>query len=164
KRTPLLGAINMGGLRAMNLLVPAIWIDRIPDQQLVIIAAAGYGIYILSVTLLGILEDAPRVQRRTVLGLVSIPPVTVALILSGATPNPWPAAAIGFLLAGWLVWRHRAGEWDQGRIRGAMMWLLLGTMIYTGLLALACGRWPEALAILAMILPARLIARTIALT
>lgn len=160
KKNPLVGAINMGSLRAMNLLVPAISIDRFPS--LALIAAAGYGIYILSVTLLGILEDAPRVQRRAVLGLVTIPPLTAALILFGK--NPWPAGTIGLALAGCLIWRHRAGEWDQRRIRGAMMWLLLGTMVYTGLLALACGRWPESLAILAMILPARLVARTIALT
>lgn len=164
KQNPLVGAINMGGLRAMNLLVPAISIDQIPSLRLVLTAAAGYAIYILSVTLLGILEDAPRVQRRAVLGLVSVPPLTASLVLYGATPHPWPAAAIGFLLAGWLLWCHRAGEWDQHRIRGAMMWLLLGTMVYTGLLALACARWPEAVAILLMILPARLVARTIALT
>ena len=45
-----------------------------------------------------------------------------------------------------------------------MMWLLLGTMVYTGLLAMACGRWLEAAAIFVMIIPARWIARTIALT
>lgn len=164
KKSPLLGAINMGTLRAMNLLVPAAWIDPSPENQLVFIAAAGYGIYILSVTLLGILEDAPRASRRAVLGLVCVPPLTSSLILYAATPHPWPAAGLGFALSTCLLWHSRSGEWDQRRIRGVMMWLLLGTMLYTGLLALACGRWPEAAVILLMIPPARWIARTISLT
>ncbi len=164
KKSPLLGAINMGTLRAMNLLVPAAWIDQMPESQLAFIAAAGYAVYILSVTLLGILEDAPRAQRRAVLGLVCVPPLTSSLILYAAAPQPWPAAAIGFALSSCLLWHYRAGEWDQARIRSVMMWLLLGTMLYTGLLAMACGRWFEAIAILLMILPARWIARTISLT
>jgi NhaP-type Na+/H+ or K+/H+ antiporter len=45
-----------------------------------------------------------------------------------------------------------------------MMFLLLGTMLYTALLTLAAGRWPEALGIALAILLARRIARSIALT
>ncbi len=164
KHNALGGALAMGSLRGMNLLVPAIWVNQVPDLRLVLVAAAGYAIYIISITLLGILEDTDHVKRRAVLGLVTVPPLTAALILYAATPQRWPAAAIGLVLAGWMLWRHRVGEWDRDRIRGAMMWLLLGTMLYTGLLAMACGRWPESLAIFAMILPARLIARRIALT
>ena len=65
----------------------------------------------------------------------------------------------------WFLRRNtRTRTWDQAAIRRSMMFLLLGTMLYTGLLALAAGRPYEALAIVAAIAPARWIARRIALT
>jgi hypothetical protein len=58
----------------------------------------------------------------------------------------------------------RTANWDQAAIRRSMTFLLLGTMLYTALLTLAAGRYLEAIAIAAAILPARWIARRIALT
>ena len=45
-----------------------------------------------------------------------------------------------------------------------MMYLLLGTMLYTAFLTWAAGRWPEAIGIALAIPIARKIARYIALT
>lgn len=158
--TPL-GAVTMGCLRGMNLLSPAVFAGSELGQ--LIVPSAVYAIYIVSVTLLGALEDAPRVQRRVVLGLISIPPLSASLAIY-AQPSPWPAAGIAFgLSAVFLLW-GRQQVWKTETMRAAMTWLLLGTMIYTGLLAMSHDRLFEALIILAAIMPARLIARRISLT
>jgi hypothetical protein len=65
----------------------------------------------------------------------------------------------------WFLRRNaRTTEWTQPEIRRSMMFLLLGTMLYTAMLTLAAGRWPEAVGILLAIPIARRIARSIALT
>jgi hypothetical protein len=77
----------------------------------------------------------------------------------------WPAPAIAAVPAGWALFRaSRIRTWDQAAIRGSMTILLLGTMVYTALLALAASRPFEAAAIAAAIVPARWISRRIALT
>ena len=58
----------------------------------------------------------------------------------------------------------RMRAWPQAEIRRSMGFLLLGTMLYTGGLALAGGRGDVAAAIVLAIAPARWIARRIALT
>ena len=65
----------------------------------------------------------------------------------------------------WFLRRNaRTRDWSQAEIRKSMMYLLLGTMLYTSLLTLAAGRPVEASAIAASIPAARAIARKIALT
>ena len=155
------GAITMGCLRGMNLLAPAVFAGA--ELGKLIVPATVYGIYIVAVTLLGALEDASRVRRRVVLGLISIPPLTASLAIY-AQPNPWPAAGIAFGLSAVFLLRGRQQEWNTATIRWAMTWLLLGTMLYTGLLAMSNNRGWEALIILAAIVPARLISRRISLT
>jgi hypothetical protein len=92
------------------------------------------------------------------------PPLSASLALLGM-PQPWPAAAIAFVLTGVFTARMRTIRvWDQAAIRGSMMWLLLGTMLYTGLLCLSAGRLGEALAVLVALLAARWVSRRIALT
>ena len=172
-----LGALSMGTLRGLNLLAPAAFLCDAPLSQLLLpaglqgdvqfdvarIAAAGYALYIVAITLLGVLEDADRVRRQAVQGLVAVPPIT-AVLVACSLPERWPATAIAVVLAGWMFLRFRGVTWNQPTIRQAMMWLLLGTMLYTGLLALGTGRLIEALIIVAMIVPARLIAWRISLT
>ena len=60
--------------------------------------------------------------------------------------------------------RTHSTDWDQTAIRGSMTWLLLGTMLYTGLLCMSAGRYAESVAVLLAVLPARWISRRIALT
>src|SRR5213078_1795559 len=97
--------------------------------------------------------------------LLAVPPLAVLAALAIVQGGPWPAPALACVpIAAFALRAVRVAEWNQRSIRGAMLWLLLGTMIYTSLLCVARGRWPEALAILAAIVPARLIARAIALT
>ena len=169
KTNALAGALTMGSLRAMNLSVPFVAAQQNAEESITTTLremaqpAIGYFLYIIAVTFLGILEDSRKVQRRAVLGLISIPPIACVLVIL-ALPQRWPASAIAMVLAGVFLWRHRDVEWDQKSIRGAMMWLLLGTMLYTSLLALGNGRWIESLIIVAMLLTARVIARRIALT
>ena len=77
----------------------------------------------------------------------------------------WPAPAIAAAPALWFLRRNaRTGAWPQAEIRRSMMYLLLGTMIYTALLAGAAGDWVAAGSIALAIPVARRIAKTIALT
>ena len=76
-----------------------------------------------------------------------------------------PTTAWGGLAAIALARRNRlVSQWTQAEIRKSMMFLLLGTMLYTSLLCLTAARHAEALAVLAAVLPARWIARRISLT
>jgi hypothetical protein len=67
------------------------------------------------------------------------------------------------LVLAWFA-RHRHEEWGRAEVRAAMTWLLLGTMAYTSLLCLAADHGWAALLVALMVLPARHIARSIALT
>jgi hypothetical protein len=65
----------------------------------------------------------------------------------------------------WFLRRNTLQRtWDRAAIRRSMMWLLLGTMLYTALLCVAVDRFVAAAAIGAAIPVARAIARRIALT
>lgn len=164
KANAITGALVMGSLRALNLAAGAVVVTATAPPRVVVIAAATYGLYIVAVTLLGILEDHQQVRRRTVVSIQLVPPLSASLALLGM-PQPWPAAAIAFLLTGVFTARMRTIRvWDQAAIRGSMMWLLLGTMLYTGLLCLSAGRLIEALTVLVALLAARWVSRRIALT
>jgi 4-hydroxybenzoate polyprenyltransferase len=164
KARALLGALLMGALRALNLLAGGVALTGEVPPRALLIAAGAYALYIVAVTVLGIFEDEERVKPRAVQSIQLVPPLSAALACL-AMPQPWPAAAIAFVLAGVFLARVRAvREWTQASIRGSMTWLLLGTMLYTGLLCLASGRGYEALAIVAAVPIARAIARRIALT
>lgn len=162
-----LAALTMGTLRAGNLLAGAVVATggSLPDDRAALAIALGYGLYIVAVTLLGGFEDDPTVRARAVVGVQSVPPLVVSLGLL-TLPERTPAAWIGIALALWFGSRvRRQGEhWDQAAIRRSMTWLLLGTMVFTSLVCLGCGRPWEAVGIAAAILPARMISRRIALT
>jgi 4-hydroxybenzoate polyprenyltransferase len=164
KARALAGALLMGALRALNLLAGGVALTGAFPPRPLLIAAGAYGLYIVAVTVLGILEDDERVKPRTVESIQLVPPVCAALAFL-AMPQPWPAAAFAFGLAAVFLARvRRVREWTQVAMRASMTWLLLGTMLYTGLLCLASGRPWESLAVLAAVPLARAIARRIALT
>ncbi|MHC4812199.1 MAG: UbiA family prenyltransferase [Planctomycetota bacterium] len=165
KKVIWLGAVVMGILRAMNLAAGsllAVGSDHFLREDTLLYAAVAYALYTVAVTLLGALEDNPR-NPKAIRGLVCVPPLVVFLALL-AMPRPWPAAGIAFVLV--LTWfaRYRHQEWDRAEVRAAMTWLLLGTMVYTSLLCLAADHAWAALLVVLMVLPARHIARSIALT
>ncbi len=164
KRSVAGGAITMGTLRGLNLCAGAVVLTQAVPPRELLIAAGAYALYIIAVTLLGILEDRAPVKRRVAVSIQNVPPLCAALALLGM-PHPWPAAAIAFALAAVFLLRMRTvTEWDQKAIRGSMTWLLLGTMLYTGLLCLAANRPLEAFAVWLAVLPAKWISRRIALT
>ena len=170
KRVEWLGALNMGALRALNLGTGLVLARSAGDvdpvlQRALLLAALCYGIYIVAVTVLGIFEDTPSVRGRAVATVQAAPPIVgfagVAVVQAGW----WPATALAAAPAIWFLRRNaRTRDWSQAEIRKSMMYLLLGTMLYTSLLTLAAGRAPEALAIAVAIPVARAIARRIALT
>lgn len=168
KRIEWLGAITMGTLRSLNLgTALAIGGDSIPPdwRHALLVAAICYGAYIVAVTMLGIFEDSPSVRARAIAAVQTAPPLAALCGLWTAQGGFWPAPAIASLPIVWFLRRNaRREHWDQQAIRASMTLLLLGTMLYTALLAVAAGRFVEAAAIALAIPPARWISRRIALT
>lgn len=164
KRLPATGAASMALLRALNLQSGAVALSGSPPDRTLLIAAAAYACYIFAVTVLGMFEDDRRATPRAIRSVQTIPPIVGALALLGM-PSPWPAAAIGLVLAAAFLGREFAvRDWTREEIRVSMSWLLLGTMLYTGLLCAAADRWWEACGIWTAVLPARWISRRISLT
>jgi 4-hydroxybenzoate polyprenyltransferase len=165
KRWALVGALTMGALRGLNLLTAAAIAGGLAVSDGLLVAAVCYGLYIVAVTVLGIFEDQPTVRGRAVATVQSVPPIVACFGIATVQGGLWPAPVVAAVPALWFLRRNaRRREWDQAAIRRSMHFLLLGTMLYTALLATAAGRWDAGLCIAAAILPARWIARRIALT
>lgn len=164
KRQPVPGAAVMGFLRGLNLATGFV-VAGVPSWPDMAIACGAYSLYIVAVTLLGIMEDEPRVRPRVIQSLQALPPLVSFLALLSLGDGFFPAAACSVPLVVAFAARNRAvTTWDRAAIRGSMTWLLLGTMVYTSLLCLAAGRVIESLGIVGAILAARRISRHIALT
>ncbi len=168
KRVEWLGAFNMGALRALNLST-GLWLagsDLGPEaRRALLLAALCYGIYIVAVTVLGIFEDTPSVRARAVATVQAAPPIVAFAGVAVVQGGLWPAPAIAAVPALWFLRRNaKRREWPQAEIRRSMTFLLLGTMLYTALLALAAGRAVDAAAIALAASVARRISRRIALT
>lgn len=163
QRHPLFAAPALAALRAANLLSGPAMLAAGPLSGPLWIAAVAYGIYILAVTVLGWLEDQPDPEPSLVRGMLCVPPLASVLALA-ALPVPWPAAVAAVLGAAVVRDAWRTATFDQAAIRRRMTWLLLGTMVYTALLAAAGGRLVEAVAILTAVPVARRIGRAIAFT
>lgn len=166
KRVDLLGMLGMATLRALNLATALALGDvAAPQATALRTAAACYAAYIAAVTMLGIFEDRPSVRPRAVAAVQTAPPIAALCGIAAVQGGPWPAPTLALLPALWFLRRNaRQVTFDRATIRRGMTHLLLGTMLYAGLLAVAAGRWTEAGAIFAVIAPARWIARRIALT
>lgn len=170
KRIEWLGALVMGSLRTLNLgtgvaLATQLGAVDAERARLCWIAASCYGVYILGVTVLGIFEDLDKPKARAVSAVQTAPPLAALCGLWTVQGGLWPAPAIAALpILLFLRRNSRMRAWPKAEIRRSMTFLLLGTMLYTALLAAASGRWIEAAAIAAVIAPARWIARRIALT
>lgn len=173
KKVALLGALTMGTLRGLNLLTAAapIWLSGAanPEEQpaltVLLAAAACYAIYVIAVTILGIYEDTERVSPRALVTVQTAPLIAGFVGLLSVQGGLWPAPALATIPIVLFARRNRLRtSWDQASIRQSMMYLLLGTMLYTALLAVAKDCWPEALGIALCIPVARWIARHISLT
>jgi 4-hydroxybenzoate polyprenyltransferase len=171
KLVPWAGALVMGALRALNLgtalALPAA--GAAANARDVVVAAACYGAYIVAVTVLGIFEDAPadgpKVRGRAVAAVQAAPPLAAFCALATVQGGFWPAPALAAVPIVWFLRRNaRIRAWDRAAIRTSMTFLLLGTMLFTALLALAAGEPVAAAGIAAAIVPARWISRRIALT
>lgn len=166
KRHLLVGALLMGSLRALNLGAGVLVGGWRPELRTPVLGAAlAYAVYIVAVTLLGVLEDDRHVRPRVVVSLQAAPPLAALAALFTVQQSAWPAPTLALLPIAALMVRNRAVRtWDQHAIRGSMTLLLLGTMLYTALLCLAAGRPWAATAVALCVVPARWISRRIALT
>lgn len=168
KKVDWLGALGMASLRGLNLctaLALAGFPLDTPAGNALLVAGICYGVYIAAVTVLGIYEDRPGASPRAVATVQAAPPLAALIGVWFVERALWPAPAICALPVLWFARRNaRVRSFDQAQIRKSMMLLLLGTMLYTALLTAAADRWIEAGAIALAILPARWIARRIALT
>lgn len=167
KSRPLLAALTMGALRAANLgtAIGVALAQAGPESGStlptpVVTACACYGIYVFAVTILGHYEDLPNVAARAVAAIQTAPPLAALGGLLAVQGGLWPAPALALVPIVWFARRNRRRtQWDQAAIRESMGYLLLGTMLYTALLALAASRWLEALAIAACIPAARAVGK-----
>lgn len=161
KRVLLLGAMCMAGLRALNLGVAAsLW--HFPPSVSLISVCSCYAVYIFAVTILGSFEEDRTVRPRAVAALQGAPMWATLGGLIAVQDGLWPAPAIALAPILWLARRNRRiATWGQQEIRGSMSYLLLGTMIFTGLIALAAGRPIECCGIVACIPLARLVTRSL---
>lgn len=168
KRVAALGAVVMGTLRGLNLATAlAVGGDTVAPEwrHALLVATVCYGVYIVAVTVLGILEDHPAPRPTAVVAVQFVPPLAVLVALWTVQGNAWPAPAVASVPIAWFLFDvTRRTTWDQRAIRRSMTFLLLGTMVFTALLALAAARPMEAAAIAAVIAPARAISRRISLT
>jgi 4-hydroxybenzoate polyprenyltransferase len=165
KRIAWCGALLMGTLRGLNLWTAATLGPATQGASALATAAACYGIYIVAVTILGIFEDVPNVRARAVAAVQTAPPLAAMAGLLTVQGGLWPAPALAALPVLWFLRRNsRQRSFDRAAIRRSMTFLLLGTMLYTSLLALAAGQPVTSAAIASVILPARWISRRIALT
>lgn len=172
KRIGWLGALGMGTLRGLNLgtalaFASVAGVAGVAEEarRALLIAAICYGIYIVAVTILGIFEDDPPSRPRAVVSVQAAPLLAALCGIATVQGSLWPAPAIALLPVLWLARRNtRTTTWDRAAIRRSMTFLLLGTMLYTALLALAADRPWVAAAIAAVIVPARWISRRISLT
>jgi len=137
----------------------------VEDPRLAAIAIGVYAIYVLCVTILGSYEDLRLIPQRAARSIQTIPPIAAALVIL-ICPSPWPAAAVAIALA--LAFQIRVARidkaWDQASIRTSMGYLLLGTQLYTALLAMAHDRPVEAFGIVAAAAAARYAMRRYPLT
>ncbi|HLU40522.1 MAG TPA: UbiA family prenyltransferase [Planctomycetota bacterium] len=164
KRHVAAGALTMGVLRGANLIAGGVVVGRVAPVPLLLHAALAYAVYIVAVTLLGVLEDEPKVKVKAVVSLALLGPLAGCLALL-QTPHAAAAASAGFALTVLFLFAAvRRRSFDQRAIRRVMTFLLLGTMVYTSLLCLGAGRMVEAAAVLAAALVGRAITRTIAVT
>ena len=164
KHVGAVGAVTMGVLRALNLCSAAIGVGGLVPSQPLLIAVGAYALYVLAVTVLGMLEEDSRATGRAARSVQTVPPLAASLALLGM-PGPWPVPVVGLGLA--VLFLARAvtvRTWSRAEIRVSMTWLLLGTLLYTGLLAASADRWTEAAAIWLAVLPARWISRRISMT
>ncbi len=163
KRAVLLGALCMGSLRGLNLLSGAALVGGSISTP-VLSAALCYGVYVFAITILGSFEEDRTVRPRAVAALQGAPMWAALGGLLAVQDGLWPAPAIGLLPVLWLARRNRAiANWGQAEIRASMGYLLLGTMLYTGLLCLAAGRPAECAGIVACIPLARAVTRRLRL-
>jgi hypothetical protein len=167
QRAPVWAAgLLMGSLRGLNLGAGiALATTPVEDPRLAAIAIGVYAIYVLCVTILGSYEDLRLIPQRAARSIQTIPPIAAALVIL-ICPSPWPAAAVAIALA--LAFQIRVARvdkaWDQASIRTSMGYLLLGTQLYTALLAMAHDRPVEAFGIVAAAAAARYAMRRYPLT
>lgn len=166
KRVLLFGALNMAALRGLNLCTALSWVATGPElARDLVVAAICYGVYIFAVTILGHFEDDDKVRARAVTNIQAAPMIAALCGLWAVQGGWWPAPVIAALPIAWMARSNlQVKVWDRAAKRRSMTRLLLGTMLYTALLCLAASRPLEAIAILAVIVPARKISRRIALT
>lgn len=166
KKVRLLGALNMGLLRGLNLWSAAAYC-ALPAASMVPlrIAAFCYAMYIFSVTLLAALEDERSVRPRAVANLQAAPLLLGLWGVVAVQGSWWPAPVLAVLPMLWLARANRAiTQWSPTQIRAAVGKLLLGTLLYDALLCLAAARLTEAAVLLVAIAPSRWLARHFQIT
>jgi 4-hydroxybenzoate polyprenyltransferase len=159
------GAFAMGLCRYLNWLLGLAVVPL--DRHSAFIALPVF-LYVAALTRLAWIETSAS-HRRPIqecgAGMLLAAIAIAALISSGVLPNPWAylplIAGLGTVLRQLVIAGH---ELTPAAIQGAVRFLLLGIVPLDALLMLASGSAWGALAVLALLIPGRLLARWIYVT
>ena len=160
-----LGPAAMAGCRYGNWLLG---LSTVPFAPAALLVALPIGLYIAAVTTLGRQETGTPARAGIALAAVGIIAAATALVLlwaAGILPNVGAAAAAA-AAGSWLVWRHLR-LWqrpDAAGVRRLMTVLILGVIPLDAVVVLGAGLPLHALGVLALLVPARLLARVVYVT
>lgn len=165
KHRPLVGAVALAGCRHLNLLMGLAILPLSPASWLIPLPLTLYVLAIMPMSQVEVEGGDRRAPALSAALLIASLAVAVGLVIAGLLPRAWALFAltlvIGAVLAAILV---AFREPTSHRLQSAIRRMLLGLIPLDSTLALCGPRlWP-ALAIIALLLPARLLARRIPMT
>jgi 4-hydroxybenzoate polyprenyltransferase len=154
------GPLAMGGCRYLN------WVLGLSVAELggaAWLLAAPAFLYTVSITLLS--REETRAEHRgavaaTGAGLVLTGAAVAGLVGAGRLGNGWALLPLAVALAAALY--RLAGTYREltpQTVQEAVRWLIIGVIPLDAIIALAGGPWWAALAVLALLLPTRWLAR-----
>lgn len=160
-----LGPLAMAACRYTNWLL-GFSLVALGTEQLLL--ALPIGLYIVGVTTLGRQETGTPARVGIAMAALALAAAMVVILVlwwRGTLSFPWLPLVI-LPAGGYLLWRHLRLmiRGDAGAVRGLMTVLILGVIPLDALLVLGAGLPWQALAVLALLVPARLLARAIYVT
>lgn len=159
------GPAAMGLCRYLNWLLGLSVVALAPVSFVIALPAF---LYVAALTVLSRNEvnaDNRRAPALTAAGIAAAVVTIFALLSGGTLPNPWILFPLA--LAVWFIFRELQRTWADftpARIRMTVRQLILGIVVLDAILVVGAGYWWGALAVLALLLPGRLLSRLIPVT
>jgi len=160
-----IGPLAMGLCRYLNWLLGLSVVALGPASFVIALPAL---LYVAALTVLSRSEvhaEDRRALLLTAIGLVAALATVLGLLAGAVLPNPW--ALVPLALATGLVIRGLRRTWvdfRSARVRAMVRQLILGIVVLDAVLVFGAGHWWGAAAVLALLLPGRLLSRVIPVT